>query len=68
MVFGRKTVVKLTFRGKHESYLFHYNAILKDRVFKKTQSSIEIDVMVVKKHDFLSFVEKNVRLKRKKET
>ena len=34
-----------------EFNLFYYNAIFKDRVlFRKTQSSIEIDVIVVKKH------------------
>ena len=37
------------FWGKREFYLFYYNAILEDCVlFKKTQSIIEIDVIVVK--------------------
>ena len=34
----------------------------------KTQSSIEIDVIVVKEHVFLDFIEKHVRLKWKEES
>ena len=61
------STIKLAFRGKPEFYLFYYNAIFKDRVlFKQTQSSIEIDIIVAKKHVFLSFVESSVRLKCKK--
>ena len=42
-------IIKVVFREKRESYLFYYNAIFKDSVlFKCTQSSIEIDVIVVK--------------------
>ena len=41
----------LVFQEKREFHLFYYNAIFKDRMlFKWTQSSIEIDVIVVKKH------------------
>ena len=70
LIFGQRTffsIIKIAFRGKPEFYLFYYNAIFKDGVlFKQTQSSIEIDVIVVKKYVFLNFVEKHVRLKRKK--
>ena len=50
--------MKLVFQEKSESYLFCYNAILKDRIlFKQTYPSIEIDVIVVKKHNVsLNFV------------
>ena len=50
--------MKLVFQEKSESYLFCYNAILKDRIlFKQTHPSIEIDVIVVKKHNVsLNFV------------
>ena len=34
----------------------------------KTQSTIEIDVTVVKEHVFLDLIEKHVRLKWKKES
>ena len=54
MVFGQITffsIIKLVFRGKRKFDLLCYNAIFKDGVlFKKTQSSIEIDVIGVKKH------------------
>ena len=36
--FGQRTffaIIKPVFRGKHELYLFLYNAILKDRVLFK---------------------------------
>ena len=53
------SIIKLVFRGKREFCLFYYNVILKDRVlFKQAWSSIEIDGIVVKKHVFLSFLEK----------
>ena len=71
-IFGQRTfffIVKLVFREKCEFYLFCDNTILKDCVlFKQTQLSIEIDIIVVKKHIFLNFVEKYVRSKRKKES
>ena len=53
-------MIKLVFQGKREFYVFCYDAILKDRVLiKKTLSSNEIDVNVVKKHmSFLNFFEK----------
>ena len=45
------STIKLVFQGKRELYLFYYNAISKGPVlFKSTQSSIEIDVIVVEKH------------------
>ena len=54
MISGQRTffpIIKLVFGGQHEFYLFHYNAILKDRItLKSTQSSIEIGSIVVKKH------------------
>ena len=69
-MLGQRTffsIIKLVSRGKREFYLFYYKAFLKDRVlFKKTQPSIEIDVIVVKKHIFLNFFEKYIRLKWKK--
>ena len=44
--------------------VFYYNAILLYGIlFKKTQLSIEIDIIVVKKHVFLNFVKTYVRLK-----
>ena len=50
IVFGQRTffsIIKLVFRGKREFYSFYYNAVLKDcALFKQTQSSIEIDVML----------------------
>ena len=55
------------YKIKRELYLFFYDNIFKDRVlFKKTQSSLEIGVIVVKKHVFLNFMENYVRLKWKK--
>ena len=58
--------MKLVLQGKREFCLFCYNAILKDRVlFKKTQSSIETDVTVVKKHDFSKSVCK-IKAKKKR--
>ena len=65
-VFYRKPV----FRGKCQSYVFNYNVILKDRVlFKKSQPSIETDVIVVKKNiRFLKFRWKIYKIKVKKET
>ena len=66
-MFGQRTffsVNKLVFRGKRGFSLLCCSAILKDRVlFKQTQSTIEIDVNVVKKHIPLNFIEKYVRLK-----
>ena len=54
MISAQRTffpIIKLVFGGQHEFYLFHYNAILKDRItLKSTQSSIEIGSIVVKKH------------------
>ena len=54
MTFGQRisfSIIKLVFRRKREFYLFEFNAIFKSRViFKQTQSSIEIDVIVAKKH------------------
>ena len=54
VIFGQRTffsITKLVFREKRESYLLSNNVIFKDRVlFKWTQSSIEIDVIVVKKN------------------
>ena len=67
IIFCQKTffsIITLDFRGKRELYLFYYNAIFKDRVLcKQTQSNIEIDAIVVKKHLFLNFAEKYVKLK-----
>ena len=61
------SIIKLFFRRKLEFYLFCYNAVSKDHVlFKQTQSSIEIGVIVVKKYVFLNFVEEYVRFKVKK--
>ena len=72
IIFSQRTffsIIKLVFRGKCKFYLFYYSIIFKDRVlFKQSQLSIEIDVIVVKKHVFLNFVEKYVRLKQKKES
>ena len=61
------SIIKLVFRGKHEFYLFYYSAIFKDRV---PRDSVEHwnDVIVVKKHVFLHFIEKYVRLKSRKES
>ena len=53
-MFGQRTlfsIVNLVFLGYCESYLFYYNAIFEDRVlFKKTQLSIEIDVILKSKN------------------
>ena len=53
IIFDQTTffpMIKLVFRGKREFYLL-LKRILKDRVLlKRTQSSIEIDVIAVKKH------------------
>ena len=54
-IFGKKaffSIIKLVFRGKRDfsilTWVFYYNAILKDCVLvKQIQSSIEIDVIVV---------------------
>ena len=66
-MFGQRTffsVNKLVFRGKRGFSLLCCSAILKDCVlFKQTQSTIEIDVNVVKKHIPSNFIEKYVRLK-----
>ena len=61
-------IIKLVLWGKCEFNLFYYNAIFKDRVlFRKTQSSIEIDVIVVKKtYVFLNYAQKLVIWKCKK--
>ena len=60
LVFGQRTlfsIIKLVFREKREFYLFCYNVVSKDHVvFKKTQPSIEIDIIVVKKYVFLVYV------------
>ena len=59
--------MKLVFWGKREFNLFYFNAIFKGRVLlKTTPSSIETDVIVVKKYVFWNFVGKYVRLKWKK--
>ena len=54
ITFGQKTfssIIKLVLRGKHESYLFYYNPILKDHLlFKSNQPRIETDVIEVKKY------------------
>ena len=65
-MFGQRTffsIIKFVFREKDEFYLFYFITIFKDRVlFKETRSSIEIDVIVVKKtYFFLNFVQKYVR-------
>ena len=53
IIFGQRTFfssIKLVFQGKRQFYLFYYDTIFKYRVlFKKAQSSIEIDIIVVKK-------------------
>ena len=53
ITFSQRTffsIIKLVFLGKRELDLFYYNTIFKDRVlFKQTLSSIETDVIVVKK-------------------
>ena len=49
-------MIKLVFQEEREFYVFCYDAILKDRVLiKKTFSSDETDVIVVKKQVFLKF-------------
>ena len=49
-------MIKLVFQEEREFYVFCYDAILKDRVLiKKTWSSDETDVIVVKKQVFLKF-------------
>ena len=49
-------IIKLVSPGKREFYLFYYNAIFKDSMlFKQTQSSTEIDFMVVKKTCLFKF-------------
>ena len=54
IIFGPRTlfsIIKLAFSGKHEFYSFYNDIIFKDSIFfKKTQSSIKIDVIVVKKY------------------
>ena len=68
LFYQKNCFLELIFWEKREFYLFYFNSIFKDRVvFKETQSSIAIDVIVVKKHPFLNFVEKYARLKWKKE-
>ena len=64
------SIVNFFFREKHEFYLFYYGAIFKDGVlFKQTQSSLETDVIALKKRIYFSkFVGKYVRLKWKKES
>ena len=55
--------MKAVCRGKYEFYSFYNDDIIKDGIlFRKTQSSIEIDVTVVKKHVFLNVVERYMRL------
>ena len=50
-----------------EFYLFYCDAFLKDCVlFKSALSSIEIAVIVVKRHVFLNFVERHEGLKIKR--
>ena len=53
IIFGQRTFfssIKLVFQGQCQFYLFYYDTIFKYRVlFKKAQSSIEIDIIVVKK-------------------
>ena len=61
------SIIKLVFRGKHEFYLFYYSAIFKDRVPRDFVEHWN-DVIVVKKHVFLHFIEKYVRLKLRKES
>ena len=61
------SITKLVFHVKRELYLFYYNTIFKDHILlKQTQSSIEIDAIIVKKHVFFNFVEKYARFKWKK--
>ena len=65
-MFGQRTffsIIKFVFGEKDEFYIFYFITIFKDRVlFKETRSSIEIDVIVVKKtYFFLNFVQKYVR-------
>ena len=63
------SVIKLVFRGERECYLFCYYVIFRYCVFfRYTQSSIEIEVIVVKKHMFLNFVKNYLRHNEKKET
>ena len=67
IIFGQRTffsIIKLVLRQKYKFYLFYYNVIFKDHILvKQTQPIIEIDIIVVKKHVFLNFVEKYVGLK-----
>ena len=61
------SIIKLAFWEKREFRLFYYKATFKDSVlFELTQSSIEIGLIVVKKHVFLNFNGKYLRLKWKK--
>ena len=61
------SIIKLVFWGKHEFYLFYYSAIFKDSVPRDFVEHWN-DVIVVKKHVFLHFIEKYVRLKLRKES
>ena len=66
IIFGETvffSIIKHVFGERREFYLYYYDHIFKDCVlFRWTCSSIEIDVIVVKKHVFLNFLEKYVRL------
>ena len=72
IIFGPRTffsIIKLAFSGKHEFYSFYNDIIFKDSIFfKKTQSSIKIDVIVVKKYIIclLRFYWKVCKIKMKK--
>ena len=67
MIFGQRTffsIIKPVIREKREFHLVYYNAVFKDRVlFRQTQPSIEIDVIVVKKICLLKFRRKVCEIK-----
>ena len=59
---------ELVFREKTWVFFFYYNAIFKDcALFKYSKLSIEIDIIIVKKHIYLfKFCEKVCKIKVKK--
>ena len=65
IIFGQRTLfsfIKLLFQQNHELY-FMYSITMQFLMIVETLSSIEIDVIVAKKHVFLNFIEKYLRLK-----
>ena len=67
-MFGQRTLfsfIKRLFQQNHELY-FMYSITMQFLMIVETLSSIEIDVIAAKKHVFLNFIEKYLRLKWKK--